>query len=277
MALPGNFSEWEHLQSVLIQAYNRAIRDEFNDVGDETWDPDITTPRGSLRVACTLKDDDSALMTTLRLMLFYLVLGQGGALQTPVYGIPIPSFQEARKFKPQIQLYFQESPHDVEDGYAPVTGEISFRLMHESTETITTAEATSLANKIRAEFATGTGYIWKKGKVLVSYTDRARGYQLQLLCRNKTEGRELIQKVLQIQGHAPDWENMNVSENEEPAAKFPTIPQTKTIMGKSRKLPRARPIADCRFQYATLHVWGLPNPITLVDRTGSRRRPLVEV
>lgn len=276
MPLPDNFSEWEHLQNILLQTYNRVIRDEFNDVGDETWDEDITTPRGSLRVACTLKDSDSAIATILRMMLFYFVLGQASALQTPVYGIPIPSFQEARQFKPQIQLYFQEPEADVDLGYRPVTGNITFRLMNETSTSITHAETVSLANKIKQEFGTGTGYVWKKGKVMVSYTDRAHGYQLQLLCRSKTEGRELIQRVLSIQNHTPDWKFMNVSENEEATQRYPTVPGTQTILGKTQKKPRARPIADVRFRFAALHIWGLVNPVVLLDKDNFKGRTVID-
>lgn len=276
MPLPEGFSEWEHLQTTLMQTYNRVIRDEFNDVGDETWDEDITTPRGSLRVACTLKDDDSATMTVLRLMLFYFILGQASALQTPVYGIPIPGFQSSQKFMPQVCLYFQESLQDIEPGYSPVTGEVKFRLQRETPESITEAEARSLANKIRSEFGSSGGLIWKKGRVMVTYTDLAKGYKLHLLCRTKSEGREMIQKILSIQNHTPDWERMNVSENEEPGARYPAVPPHKTILGKSRRLPRSRPVADVRFRYASLHIWGMPNPVDLVDISGTRRRPLVE-
>lgn len=54
--LPNNFSEWEHLQSVLIRAQNKFVREEFKDLGGDDWIPDINTPRGSLRQACTHKD-----------------------------------------------------------------------------------------------------------------------------------------------------------------------------------------------------------------------------
>lgn len=271
MPLPNNFSAWEHFQSTLIQVQNRRVRDEFSDADDD----DISTPRSSLKQACILRDDDSAMLTLLRLEFFYYVLRKAQDLQTPVYGIPVPSFQEARKFRPQIQLYFQEDSEDVEPGYTPVTGEISFRLMTESAETITESEARNYANKIRTSFSSGAAFVWKKGKIMSTYTDRARGYQLQLLCRNRTEGRRVIEQILDIQGHSPDWQFMNVSENEEPTQRFPTVPSNVTIMGKSRKKPRQRPIADVRFQYALLHLHGLPHPIVLVDRTGIFQNPLI--
>ena len=263
---------WEHLQTVVMQVHNRHVREEFDDLAD---DDDISTPRSSLRTACKMLDSDTAEMTLVRYFLFYFDIRKAKDLQGDYYGIPITSFQEIRKFKPQIRLYFQEDFNDVEPGYAPVTGEITFRLMDSSIETLTESQAERLANKVKTAFGSGNRFVWKKGKIMCSYTDRERGYQLQLLCRSKAEGRRLIEQVLDIQNDTPDWKFLNVSENEEPTASFPTIPPHKTIIGKSRRLPRARPMADVRFQHAVLHLWGLPNPIVLVDYSRTYHHPLV--
>jgi hypothetical protein len=276
MPLPDDFSPWEHLQTVVMQTYNRKVREEFSDLGAEDWDPDIATSRGSLRVACTVLDDDSAVMVQIRMQLFYFILRKAGDLQTPIYGIPVPSFQEARKFRPQIQLYFQEDEQDIEEGYAPVTGEISFRLMNQTPETLSEGEIHTYANKVKAAFGTAHGFIWKKGRTLCAYTDRNRGYQLQLLCYNESEGRRVIEQVLDIQSHTPDWKYLNVSTNAEPLSRFPIIPPTEVIVGKSRRTPRQRPIADVRFRYAALHVHGAPNPWILIDLSGYHRHPVVD-
>lgn len=276
MPLPEGFSPWEHLQDVLMQSYNRVVREEFSDLGNSDDDDDISTPRNSLKTACKIVENDSIPQALMRMLLFYFVLRKAQDLQTPVYGIPLPSYQEARKFRPQIQLYFQEDAQDIEEGYAPVTGEITFRLMNESSETLTESEVSAYANRVKNAFASGGGFRWAKGKLMCSYTDNPNGYKLQLLCRNKTEARRVVEQVLDIQQHAPNFKYLNVSENEEPAARYPTIPPNQLILGRARREPRARPIADVRFQYALLHIHGLPHPIVLVDRTGVFRQPLVD-
>lgn len=264
--LPAEFSQVEHLQSVIRKWMNREIRDYFNDLGGEDWDPDISTSRGSLRVACEHYDSDSLIMTQLRWALFERIRLQ--KVQVPYYGIPVSSFHETRKFKPQIMLYFLEDLGDTDDTYAPVAGEISFRLMDHDSSSINPTVAQIYANRIETRFAEGGGYIWRKGKVMCSYSDWSKGYQLQLLCRNDNDARLLIERVLDIQNDTPDWEKMNVSENQEPAAAYPTLPGNDLIYGKSRRAPRRRPIADVRFQYAVLNVHGLVNPVPLVDRSG---------
>ena len=270
MPLPSNFNEFEHLQDLIRLEHNKAVRAYFKNQPDD----DISTPKASLKHACSIKDQDTAAMTQMRLWLFEVTCRHAQSLQAPIYGIPTTAFQEQRKFKPQIMLFFQEDLNDVEVGYAPVTGEISFRIMDEETETINMLKINSFANKIKLAF-TNPSFIWKKGKELFSYTDWKKGYQLQLLCRNETEAKRVVEQVLDIQGHAPDWKKLAINTNAEPSQAFPTIPTSQNILGKSRKLPRKRPIADVRFQYALLHVHGLTNSICLIDRTGTYSNPLV--
>jgi hypothetical protein len=264
MPLPENFNAWEHLQSVIIRIHNQRVREEFSDLAD---DDDISTARSSLRLACLLKDNDSATMMLLRYLLFYFDLRKAQDLHPAIYGIPTPSYQEARRFNPQVQLYFQEDARDVEPGYSPVTGEISFRLVGETAQSLNQAEVQALARRINTTFNVGSGFVWRKGRMQVTYTDRDRGYQLRLLVRNEAEGRRVIESVLDIRQHTPDWKYLQISESGNAAARYPTIPSTTTILGKARRLPRQRPVADVRFQYALLHVWGLPKPLVLVDRT----------
>lgn len=266
MPLPQNFSDSEHLQDLVKKYINREVKDFFQDVGGEDWDPDISTTRGSLRYGCTHKDNDSISLTLLRWMLFNHI--RSLKFQQPFYGIPIAGFHEARRFKPQVSLYFQEDEGDIEPGYGAVTGQITFRLMDYTESSINPTIAQSLANRINVEFATGGGYVWKKGKVMATYTDRERGYKLQLLTRTESDAVQLITKVLDCNNDTPDWSRANISENQQPAAAYPTVPELDLIYGESRRRPRKRPIADVRFQFAVLNIHGLVNPQPLVDRSG---------
>lgn len=266
MPLPPEFSEQEHLQSVIRRWMNREIREFFRDADEDEWDEDITTPKGSLRVACNHRDTDSLIMTQLRWLLFERVRLQ--RIQVPITGIPTGSFQPTRRFKPQVQLYFQEDLEDVDPGFEPVTGEVSFRLMNQDSDTITPAFAQVLATRVRSNFSVGGGYRWRKGRGMLSYTDKRKGYQLQLLCRTENDGRQLVDRVLDVGQDTPDWDKAAYSENLAEGSAYPVIPPTERIYGQIRRLPRRRPIATVRFQYALLHVWGLQNPIPLVDRTG---------
>lgn len=180
-----------------------------------------------------------------------------------------------RRARPKITLYFIEDLNDVADGYAPVDGQISIRLMDHDQSSITEPIARTYANRIKTSFASGSGFVWKKGKIMCSYTDWDKGYQLQLLCRNEAEGRRVVEQVLDIQNDTPEWSFLNIKENAEPTQAFPTIPETDRAYGKLRRQPRRRPIADVRFQTGFLHVIGVPAPVILVDRSRTYPTPLV--
>ena len=273
MTLPDGFIPTEHFQSVIRRVYNDDVRDWFRDLGGDEWDPDIQTSRGSMRLACTHDDADSLLMTVGRMNLFDNVVRRFNT-QFPSAAESDKPHRVLREGKPRITLYFWEDMGDVEPGYNPVRAKISFRLMDQSATTISQAELATYAQRIKSGFATGPGYVWRKGKVMVSYTHWELGYQLQLLCRDKSEGRRVIGDVLDLQGHIPNWAYMNTTENEEPFESYPTLPGTERILGETVRLPRRRPIADVRFQYALLTIEALNKSVTLCDRTGLLNNPI---
>lgn len=277
MPLPDSFNDVEHVQAVIRRYINKEVRESFSDLGGDDWDPDITTSRGSMRKALTHEDSDPLVLTALRMFLYYFTYGQARALQAPVYGIPVQSFQESVKFHPQIRLYFYEDFSDREIPNTPVTGEISFRLIGETESTINESKARTYANKIKTLFASGAGFSWHKGKELWTYYDLARGYKLQIYAFSESEARRVIEQVLDIQGHSPDWDEHLIDSTKRKNLKTTSTQKTEFIYGKQRKLPRRLPATHVRFKFAELHVWGLPNGITLVDRTGVRRNPLVSV
>ncbi|MEM6353588.1 MAG: hypothetical protein AAF766_22790 [Cyanobacteria bacterium P01_D01_bin.14] len=270
MPLPDNFSPVEHLQDTIRRTFRREVREWFRDV-DLDGDLDITTSRNSLAVACEHRDDDSFNMTLGRIMLFETLRGRfADRLVGVSEGAGVTTYRTdvRRRTRPKIRLYFLEDANDVEPGYAPVDGQISFRIMNHTPETITPAIAQTYAQRIRANFETGGGFVWKKGRNMYSYSDWDKGYQLQLLSRSEAEARRIVDAVLGVQNHTPEWSYFNEKINAEPASAFPTIPEIDRAYGEQRRQPRRRPVADVRFQYASLEVLGVANPVILVDRTG---------
>ena len=254
----------EHLQSTLRRFYNNEVRDWFADIDLEQID--IRIPRQSMALACRHLDDDSFMMTVARQKLFSDLKER---LSTQQQGTGETTFRASvrRRMKPQIKLGFLEDYNDVSDGYAPVAGSINIRLMDHSSDSINEVIAKTYATRIKSLFAAGGGFVWRKGKLMCSYSDWDKGYQLQLLCRNEAEGRRVVEQVLDIQSHSPEWEFFNVIENAEPTQSYPTVPAQERIYGQTRRAPRIRPIADVRFQYAELKVNGLPRGVILVDRS----------
>jgi hypothetical protein len=267
MALPEDFSPVEHFQDIVKLTVNKMVLQEFSDVGDDSWERDISTPRASLRTACTHQEVDTMELTLGRLFLLYFTLRKARDIHHPVYGNPIDGEQETRKFKPQVLMYFLEDYHPDMAPYSPVSGEIRFRLMNESSQTLSSSDLINLANKIKAEFGSANGFLWRKGKSLYHYEDSKLGYKFQLLANSETEAKRVISSTMELRAHTPNWALLSFGGSVEPSVTYPTVPPTETILAKPRKMPRKRPIATVRFQYALLHVHGIPRPICLYDRT----------
>ena len=276
MTLPEQYNPWEHLQSTLMRVFKKEVIEEFKDLGDDEWVKEIKTPRGSLRTACTPDDNDTATMLVLRMLLFYVVLRRAADLQAPIYGMPTGTYHETFKFKPQVTLYFRESPADVDPDFQPLIAQISFRLINETETTISKAELTTLANKIKTEFGGATAYKWKRGKTYCIYKDPEKGYWLKIFAFSAGEAKELIGKILDLQGHSPDWDHLTVNENDQPMGAYPTLPPQKTILGELTRMPRKRPVGTVYFERATCQIWGKSKPVTLYDRSGRRFDALVQ-
>jgi hypothetical protein len=275
MTLPDNFSEFEHLQSTFIRVHNRQVRLAFSDLGGDSWNPDINSPRGSLRHACTIKDNDTADMIVMRYLLFYMSLGRIGELIEPFYGIPVDDYQQNVRFKPQISLHFKEDEEDVDSDYSPLRMKVSIRLIAETSTSLTQAKLLNLANKIKTEFAASNGYRFHKGKELWTYKEPEKGYNLQIYAFSETEARELISKILSIQTDTISNRYLIGHINEGQSEAYPINPGTQSILGKVQKKARLRPVGYVRFQYALIHIHNLPNPVPLVDRTYRFLDPIV--
>ena len=191
-----------------------------------------------------------------------------------VYGIPVTTFQDLYTFHPQIKLFFNKTFPPIAPGEPKlrVEGEITFDVKSETAATMTIDKAKAFAQTIKTKFITGNIFIWQKGTVIVTYLDKAKGYDFRLRVVNSGEGKKIIEAVMDIQAHAPDWDRMGVHTSEKV---FPDLPSKEMIYGELRRPPRRRPIRNIPFSYAEMTLWGYPKGITLVDLTGRRVDPLI--
>lgn len=185
--------------------------------------------------------------------------------------------------KPKVTLYFLEdtnfnkkaAPNKIAEGRRRQEGLIRFRLMNETSQSFSKANAEALGNRIKQVFGSNGGFVWNKGKTLYSYTDYENGYQFQLLCRSETEAKRIITAVLSLQTHTPDWLNFNTVKNDNEASKYPETPPNQIVMGEAIETPRRRPVVDVRFQYAYIKLSGVQNHLHLYDRRNRLPNTLV--
>lgn len=186
--------------------------------------------------------------------------------------------------KPKVNLHFLEdtnfdkraAPNNRYEGQRRREGSIRFRLMNESTQTFSKANATTLATRIKEVFGANGGFVWNKGRTMFSYNDWELGYQFQLLCRSEIEAKRIISATLSLQLHTPNFKNFNIVKNDQEALKYPQEPGNHIVMGESMPLPEIRPVVDVRFQYAYVSIDGVKEPINLYSRIKRRVKELVE-
>lgn len=188
-----------------------------------------------------------------------------------------------RRYHPHIRLHFLEDTTFNQVGNNPstyqgkrrLTGLVSFRIMNETSETISKGELTRIGTAIKNSFGANGGYTWEKGKELYTYADWDKGYQLQILAKNSSQPRDIISKILAIQSHTPDWVFLSKSGSESEIERYPDLPQTKIILGEQVTLKKVRPLVQVRFRYADAKVHLLTEPVVLYDLTNKKIGALV--
>lgn len=260
MALPSEFSEVEHLQATIRRYLNREIRNHFSDLGDRYWEPEVTTSRGSMRHALTHKDEDPMQVTVARMMLYYFTYGKQHELPAFIDMTDRP-FEEF-VYRPEVTLIFRKHEYIGNGKYEQFAGEISYRVINETSESLTPAKNKIRAERIKRLFTNPTRFIWHKGKLKFTYQDYKNGYYFRLLATNETEAKRVIKQVLDIENKTPNWDKLSTNT---PERQSTTTQQTKLIYGENRKVPRWRPVADVPFVRATMKIHGIPKPVPLVD------------
>ncbi len=255
--------EWANQKSFLRKVHNREVNEWFRDV-EENELLDNSTARKQAKKSCLIQSRDTQNMTLIKMLTFRQLVEQSHLISN-CYGIPIDSYQETVRFRPQVHLFFSQDSSAVSGDREPVRGQISFRLMNESSASMTEAKAKLLATRIKNEFALNNGYIWRKGKLKCFYKDLETGLILNILSLSEADGKEVINKVIDV---LEANYNNNYLKISDPQRNSETNPTTSSLVyGKLRKNIRWRPIANVRFKYASLSVYGMKHRIVLVDRT----------
>lgn len=260
MPEPDNFTPTEQFQDVNKKIANKIVREYFKDVTNLEDDLDLTAPRQALLKACLHKEEDSLMLTIARNQLFNQYTTYARDQIPIVAGSLLDEIDASIAYKPKITLYFKEDEDDADPGYRPARMEVSWRLVDETTQTITKAKLTTIANKIKTSFGTGSGYLFRKGRKLVIYHKLSHGYKLTLRARDLAEGKNLIREILSLNGHSLDDEILKISQVDNETEAFPYNPGTQNILGKRRSKPRKRPMVNVKFRYAyaTINGWGKP-------------------
>jgi hypothetical protein len=261
---PVLYGSVKYLQKQLQKLHNLQVSRFYRDIQKLPIE-DKTTTRTEERSLCFIRKGEALQTSIARILLFQLTTGYLKDT-LPSYSEPAYDVQAQRKFKPQLELFFQQEHDERDDDLIFMKGRIKgIRLMNETSSTLTETKLKELAKEIKENFSVPKLYRWHKGKLMASYNDPEKGYKLQILVYDKTDAKEIITKILKIQDHTPDWKFLSVNANEEPTEAYPITAGSQTILGKSRRKPIKRRSGYVTFRYGVLHIWGLPKPIVLFD------------
>ena len=222
----------------------------------------------------TITEDDGIIKAIGKFMLFDRVRGSNLDALSEVYPLPLSTAANIDlRGKPQLHLYFVEANYLSDSDRRIADGQIGgIRLMDKTSQSLTLTELTTLGEKCRDLF---NGFLWDKGKSMVSYSDPEKGYNLQILCQTKEGGVETLSKVLAIRDHEVIGKYVNFKENSEPEQAYPDIFSEVEILGKKYKTERRRPDASVKLRAALLFIDGLQKPKVLYDSSGKYREALV--
>lgn len=253
---------WSNQRSFLRETHNQEVNDWFEDITNPN--PDNSSGREQAKKACLVEPNDSQNMALIKIMTFRFTV-QKVHLRPDVYGIESIPYQENVSFRPQVTLFFTQDASAAVPDRRRMEGQISFRLVNETSASITREKAQDIAAIIREQMTVPHNFIWKKGKYKLIYKDPERGLNLNIMALNKTEGLKLINKMITIVGAEYQSDLLKTSEPEKESSTNPT--ETVLVYEKQRKQRRWRPIGNVRFRYALLTIAGMQNRITLVDTT----------
>lgn len=195
MSLPDNFSEWEHLQSVMMRVMNKIVRDSFREGIEEN---DINTPESALRYACLLKDDDTAPMTAIRMLLLLFVRGELDIFDK-LYATPLLEYQRNVRFAPQIILKFRETKESAKTHKrtrTPCRLQMGFRLTKVEEQDITQAQIKQWQTEINNLFPRTFTHTVSEDSY--SYRDTEVGIQWNLKSQTKGGAVTMFEKMITL-------------------------------------------------------------------------------
>ncbi|MEH2377327.1 MAG: hypothetical protein V7K27_00215 [Nostoc sp.] len=278
VALPDNFDPFEHLQAIYIPQHNALVKRYFSDLADD-WKPNIASARSSLRVACTMLDNDNQSMMSLRHHLLFDLLGYGKKNLVVYYGAN-ESIDPPVEGHPKIVFYFSQDSHTLSaEQSRKADAEYSIRLMElENSSTNLKEKLTEIANEIKVQFVENKrGIVLIKGSLGIIYKDTKNGFSSgrKILASTEADAIDIYKRMCNVIDKIFDENKISVTNPKKNSTTGEVI-ETQIIMGKTRKKKAYRRVASVRFRYAYALIPGEPQPLFLVDTT-YRYNPLVKI
>jgi hypothetical protein len=260
--------QWQLVRSWLRKTYNKEVYEYFKDLPPGV-DPDNSSGRSTTFAVCLIGANDSQGIAAQKQENFKRLKEKAGMTDY----LPAHDYERlpgiAFRGIPQVQLWFREKQSAARAAGRstnPCEARVSFRLPKDSWEA--ELPAREMARKIKRAFATPIFQI-ETGELKATYLDKDRGYDFRLLVRSKAEAKKIIEAVMDLNSHTPNWRLLKVHTSE--AELFTDTPERFRVLGKTISVNNHRPKTIVYFAYAIAKVPPRTAEVPLVDTT--RRYP----
>jgi hypothetical protein len=257
--------QWAMIRSWLRKTHNKEVHEFFKDLSPDQ-DPDNTSGRSTTKAVCLIGAGDSQGIAEIKMRNFEALKKKVGMDWQPVHDYELlPDITV--EGKPQVQLWFWEKYSNAKrNNRQQARARVSFRIMDENWST---AEANSLALKIRDKFAKPI-YSFEKGQLSLQYLNKKKAHNFRLTVDDKAEAKRVIEDVLDLLGETPNWDYLVKAESEK---NFNEV-QTTRVLGKTVKVSPQRPRTIVYFKYAIAKIPPLTTDFALVDTSGTYAKAL---
>ncbi|OYE02946.1 hypothetical protein [Nostoc sp. 'Peltigera membranacea cyanobiont' 232] len=243
---------WALIRQGLINgtSYNAEVNAHFGDTSADSG-------RNAAKNICLITSQDSMQVATQRQSFFYY---QVLKIQNKpiIIGQPKTTYDSEVTYHPEISIEFRQDFIATPRGKQPKDARISWRLMGETSQSLTFTKINNAATLVFQKFFQNNIFNFNKGKVIGWYNSPTDGLHLQLYCIDSTEAERVAKYV--VQAIDKTW-NDNLFKTTTPKRNNLVTPEQITILGKQQDAPVWRPNITVKAYKAYMTVWGTENKV----------------
>lgn len=251
--------DWAQIRKILRNgdSFNREVYDWFRDA-------DNNDTRRALRDDLLIGAKDSIQIAQIKIKTFREII-QKTHLKPDIIGMPKIDLDADVTYRPEVTLHFKQSKESVPKGKHAKSARISYRLMNQTSSTLSRTELITLGRDIYNDFAKPTAYRFNKGKIIGWYIKPEEGLNLQIYCHTEEIGETVVKKILSHRNLTFDNDIFKYSK---PNRNTDPTPGSITILGNSVSKPVWRPTVFVEFDHASINLHNDSQIRVLCDLSG---------
>ncbi|MBD2503129.1 hypothetical protein [Anabaena azotica] len=257
---------WAQIRKFLRSgdSYNREVFDWFKDA-------DEFPKRKEVRDILLIGAKDSIQIAQVKMRSFREIIQKSHLKQSgDIVGIPKTVFDADVTYKPEVTLFFRQSKQATPQNKTSKTARVSYRLMNQSSSSLSKADLKALGKSIYDDFAK-PGYRFNKGKIIAWYTQPEEGLHLQIYSHTEEIGETVVKKILQHRNLTFDEKFFKFTK---PSRNSDPTPGNIVILGETKEKPVWRPTVFVEFTHAMINLHGDTQVRCLCDISGEYANPI---